>query len=412
MSRVAVALAFPLLLLVPVPGRAAFHIAVIDEVMSGVNNGTVNDSNIQYVEIRMLSSGQDRVCHTRLTVFRCVANGGGFQVLVDDVGGAAAVNPCLPNSADGGRWIMASPDGATFLAASGITPDFTWSNSGGADIPASCGMVCWGAPGSVDPAPRPWDASDPFNYVDCVAYGPYDGTPQPLGNPPVSATPGGGTFSLTKVGSAADGNDYVPACPSPTSNPAQTMGSFGACTPPSPTTTTTLTATTSSTVTTTSFPPGAGQPIAGTKLLLKANPTKAAKKALVLVAKDAAIRLGDPTQLGGSLRVVTTAGDAFDTSYPLAASHWKPIGKPGAVKGYRFTDATGPIKSVVVKRARIAKAVGKGSGLGHTLAADPDPVTILLATGVQRYCMSFGGGKFVAGKKYLATHDPPPPACP
>ena len=129
----------------------------------------------------------------------------------------------------------------------------------------------------------------------------------------------------------------------------------------------------------------------------------------MLVAKDAGLAAGDPTQTGGSLRVSTSAGDAFGTSYPLPASRWKPIGKG---KGYRFKDPAGPIKSVVVKPGKVAKAIGKGSGLGHTLAANPDPVTVLLAVGTQRDCMSFAGGKFVAGKKYLATNDPPPAACP
>ena len=171
-------------------------------------------------------------------------------------------------------------------------------------------------------------------------------------------------------------------------------------------------ATTSSTVTTTSFPAGADHPVAGTKLLLKASSTKPAKKAIGLIAKDAAIAAGDPTQLGGTLRVSTAAGDAFDDSYSLAPSGWKPIGRPGAVKGYRFTDPAGPITSVIVKRGKVAKAMGKGARLGHTLAADPDPVTVVLTVGAQRDCMSFGGGKFIAGKKYLATHDPPPAACP
>jgi len=54
-----------------------------------------------------------------------MADGGGFQVLIDDLGGAAATQPCVPNGAAGARWIMASPDAATFLAASGITPDVT-----------------------------------------------------------------------------------------------------------------------------------------------------------------------------------------------------------------------------------------------------------------------------------------------
>ena len=56
--------------------------------------------------------------------------------------------------------------------------------------------------------------------------------------------------------------------------------------------------------------------------------------------------------------------------------------------------------------------MGKGAGLGHTLAANPDPATVLLATGTERDCLSFGGGRFVAGKKYLATHVLPPAACP
>ena len=409
MSRIAVLLAALLLLLAPAPGRAAFHTSVIDEVMSGVNNGTVNNPNIQYVEIRELLSGQNFVCHTRLTVFKCMADGGGFQVLIDNLGGAGATQPCVPNGTAGARWIMASPDAATFLAASGITPDVTWNNGTTGNIPTACGMVCWGAPGSFLPPtdPSTWMAGVPTNYVDCVAYGPYDGAAEPFANPAATDTPGGGTFSLTRMGDTMFSNNFQLACPSPTSNPAQAEGDFGPC-PPSGTTTT-LTATTSTTVTTTSFPPGSGQPVAGTKLLLKANPSKPAKKALVLVAKDAGLVAGDPTQTGGSLRVSTSAGGGFDTSYPLPASRWKPIGKG---KGYRFKDPAGPIKSVVVKPGKVAKAIGRGSGLGHTLAADPDPVTVLLAVGTQRDCMSFAGGKFVAGKKYLATNDPPPAACP
>ena len=45
MSRIAVLVASLLALLVPAPVRAAFHIAVIDEVMSGVNNGTTHSSS-------------------------------------------------------------------------------------------------------------------------------------------------------------------------------------------------------------------------------------------------------------------------------------------------------------------------------------------------------------------------------
>ncbi len=405
MSRVGRLLAV-VSLLVPAASEGAFHIAVIDELMSGAEG----NANIQYVEVRPLVSDQTRVAHTRLTVFRCQSDGGGFQVLIDDLGGASAVNPVLSNGASDARWIMASPDGATFLGVSGITPDFTWNNTTTGNIPVSCGMVCWGAPGNLDPAPRPWpgsDAGDPANYVDCVAYGSYDGVAQPLGHPPTSATPGAGTFSLTKMGDSADANDYALACPSPTSNPAQAMGTFGACTPPMSTTTVT---TTSTTVTTTSFPPGAGKPVFGTKLLLRTNTAKPARNGLMLIMKDAGVVVGNPTQSGGSLRVTSTTGDGFDTPYPLPASGWKAL---GAGKGYRFANAAGPIRLVVAKPGKILKATGKGPDLKHTLAARPDAVSVVLAVGDQRDCASFVNViKFTPGKKLLARKNPPPAACP
>ena len=255
MSRIAVLVTSLLALLAAAPVRAAFHIAVVDEVMSGVNNGTISNANIQYVEIRELLSGQNNICHTRLTVFKCQANGGGFQVLIDNLGGPTATQPCVPNGTAGARWIMASPDAATFLAASGITPDATWNDAATGRIPTACGMVCWGAPSSLLPPtdPSTWNASLPSNYVDCVAYGNYDGTAEPFGNPAASNTPGGGTFSLTRTGDAMFSNDFHLACPSPTSNPAQATGSFGPCTP-----TTTTRPTSSTTTTTTTAPPICG----------------------------------------------------------------------------------------------------------------------------------------------------------
>ncbi len=288
---------------------------------------------------------------------------------------------------------------ASWATATGVTPDFTFPTS--AAFGNACGMICWGAPGGLAPPENPptWDAGMADNYVDCVAYGGYTGTRQAGDAAASLLAAGNGTMSLQRTAdNGNDSTDFALLARTPTSN--------GVCV-----TTTITSVTTSSTVTTTSFPPGTGQPVAGTKLLLKANPSKAAKKVLMLVAKDAAIVAGDPTQLGGSLRVFTATGDGFDKTYPLIG-HWKAIGKASAVKGYRFTDPTGPIKSVVVKQGKVARAIGKGAGLGHTLAANPDPVTVLLAVGAERDCMSFGGGKFVAGKKYLATGDPPPAACP
>jgi len=441
-SRIAVVLGVLLAVLVPVPGRAIYHFANIDEIMSGMGG----DSTAQYVEIRMLFGGQGSVAHSRLTAFSC--DGSTHAILLevpDDV---------CPANIDG-RWTMGTTSWAT---ATGVTPDFIFPAS-----PAfgnACGMICWGAPGSGLVAPEnppTWDAGMPANYnPDCVAYGGYTGTRQ-TGDAAASAlAAGNGTMSLQRMAdNGNDSTDFALATPTPASNgvcatttsttvtttslppgtttttgavatsttaTTSTTGAAGTSTTVTTTTgaagtsttatTTTATVITSTTVTTTSLPPGGGQPIAGTRLLLKGNPTKPAKNVLVLVAKDTAIQLSDPTQLGGMLQVFTQAGDRFDTRYPLTASRWKRIGKPGAPKGYRFTDAAGPIRSVIVKQAKIAKVLGKGAGLGHTLAANPDPVTVLLAVGTQRDCMSFGGGKFVAGKKYLATNDPPPAACP
>ena len=382
-SRIAAALALLLAVLVPVSGRAVYHFANIDEIMSGMGG----DPTAQYVEIRMLFAGQGSVAHSRLTAFSC--DGSTHTVLLE------VLDNVCPASTDG-RWTMGTTSWAT---ATGVTPDFIFPASSAFDN--ACGMICWGAPGSgLTPPQNPptWDAGVPDNYLpDCVAYGGYTGTLQTGDAAASPLAAGNGTMSLQRMDDTNnDSTDFDLAAPTPARN--------GVCS-----TTTTTAVTTSTTVTTTSFPPGSGQPIMGTKLLLKANPSKPAKKALVLVAKDVGLAAGDPTQTGGSLRVSASAGDAFGTSYPLPASRWKPIGKG---KGYRFKDPAGPIKSVVVKPGKVAKAIGKGSGLGHTLAANPDPVTVLLAVGTQRDCMSFAGGKFVAGKKYLATNDPPPAACP
>src|SRR6059058_4786091 len=108
--------------------------------------------------------------------------------------------------------------------------------------------------------------------------------------------------------------------------------------------------------------PGDEQPIIGERLSLNARPA-AAMGRLFALSKDPTITLGggngsadDPTLFGGSLRVRTTTGDRFDSTYNLPPAGWKTIGAPGQNKGYRFTSRTGPINQVVVIPGRLHRA--------------------------------------------------------
>jgi hypothetical protein len=182
----------------PRPAGATFHIARISEAMFGANG----DPNIQYVEINMLSVGQNQVGHTRLSAWN--ADGSFFGVLLEVPSGVGSSNTNV-------KWIMATPG---FEAAAGITPDFTFAP---ASLP-STGMVCWGAPGISAPNPPTWDASNPLNYVDCIPYGGYA-----AGNVRFpTATPfglGDGTQSLTRVASTNNTSvDMALACPTPQAN--------------------------------------------------------------------------------------------------------------------------------------------------------------------------------------------------
>ncbi len=218
MNRIVVSLAVIAALLAPVPALAVFHLTEIDQLMSGA----AGNPSLQFVEIRMLAPAQTFVANTRLTFFSCAAGNPATVLLV--------VPSDLATGNAGDRWIMASPDDATFFAAAGIHPDFHFAPG----IDNACGMICWGAPvGSgftPPPDPASWSASDPNNYVDCWAYGGYGG-PMKTGMTETAAGPAGnGTMSLTRTGA-----NIALACPAPT-NDAGNMGTFGTCS----TTTTTL----------------------------------------------------------------------------------------------------------------------------------------------------------------------------
>jgi hypothetical protein len=305
-SRLSLLVASVWLALVPAPARALFHVAHIYELKSGAGG----NSNVQYVEIRMAAGSQNVTGQTRLTAFNCDGTSSSVLLLVPANVFAQGLDV---------RWIMASPGGATFLAASGITPDFTWDNSVTGNIPTSCGMVCWGAPGIVPPAPGSWNASDPNQYVDCVAYGPYTGPTKtsahdgtPTSGTPTSLTPGNATFSLQRSTFTGSNNaDFVLACPTPENN-AGAEGSFGACVPPTTTTTTT------STTTTTVPPPGPSRCTAtklkeaGKKASAKAScQAKAAAKGL---AVDPACLAKAETKFDAAWAKAEAKGDCLTTA--------------------------------------------------------------------------------------------------
>ena len=181
--------------------------------------------------------------------------------------------------------------------------------------------------------------------------------------------------------------------------------------PPTTTTSTTTVATTTLAPTTTTTLP---ERLAGKKLLLKDKDGKPQKRAIDCIAQGG-ITLGDgntsdddPVVNGGSLRVRSAT---FDTTYTLPVSSWKYQGKAGQGKGYKFSKGAS-IKSVLVKSGKLLRIIGKGSGLGHSLATDPAPVAVTLTLGEHKYCMSFGGTtKFKEGTKFLAKTAPAPAQC-
>ncbi|MEX0785197.1 MAG: hypothetical protein WD939_01030 [Dehalococcoidia bacterium] len=189
------------------PALALHHISEITEVMSGFNG----DPNVQYVEITQLSAGQYIVANTRLTAFN--PDGTLAGVLRDPLGSQVPLTATT--------WIMGT---AAFEAASGISADFVFSPG----ILPAAGMVCWGAPDELAPAPGTWSASDPNNYVDCVSYGGASFTgANPMSPNPSAFGAGDDTQSLTRNGSSSgkldnpwrnsdDAIDFKLADPSPT----------------------------------------------------------------------------------------------------------------------------------------------------------------------------------------------------
>lgn len=161
-----------------------------------------------------------------------------------------------------------------------------------------------------------------------------------------------------------------------------------------------------------------GQPLTGRKLLLTDQPVNPLKRRLVMIAKDAAVGIGggpdsadDPTLHGGSLRVFSRAGDGFDDTYALPAAGWKPVGRKGEVRGWKFANGD-PVRRVLVRDGKRITIVAKGPELGHTLVTEPDPVDVVLTVGGARHCLRFGApSSFRAGRRFVAKQAPAPASC-
>ena len=166
------------------------------------------------------------------------------------------------------------------------------------------------------------------------------------------------------------------------------------------------------------------QLIVGKKLLLT-NPggTPNANNKIVFLSKDASIALAaspaeDPrcvpdggSGAGGTITVSSVAtGESFTISLPCAG--WT-TNTPGTL--YKYKDTSGATcKIVIIKGAKLLKAVCKGTQVDYDLSADQVSVDVVTRTGTapRRYCTSFNGT--TAGcsvvkngadeKKYLAKN--------
>lgn len=169
--------------------------------------------------------------------------------------------------------------------------------------------------------------------------------------------------------------------------------------------------------------------IGAKRLTLRAGPINPLKTAIRIVTLGT-IRVSsppfsggpnDPVLHGGSLRVKAASGE-FDVTYLLPAANWSYVGQdPLANRGFWYKDktqASGPIRFLVIRDGVMARGLGTGSALGVTLGQDPQAIDVVLtlgdaAAGGTKYCMRFGGQTtYVQDLRFRASDAPAPAACP
>ena len=192
------------------PARAAFHLAVISEVLTS-HGGS---ADVQAVEIEMLAGGQTFTQDSVLAVFDAT---GAY------VADALVVPGDVPKGGAGLHWLMGT---TAFETASGVQVDFEFAPA----LPAAGGMVCWGAPGVLPPDPGSWDHTDPEQYVDCIAYGSYAGPTNSMIGTPTSLTAEG--HSLQRVSETNDNaTDFACGDPTELTSNAGATAALAATTP-------------------------------------------------------------------------------------------------------------------------------------------------------------------------------------
>ncbi len=350
--------------------NALFHIAVIDEVMTSYGG----DSDVQFVEVRMLAGSQTFV---EDSVFAA------FDINANYIADLLVVPSNIPNGGVDTRWIIGT---AEFMAASGVVPDFMFPTG---ILPTGGGMVCFGGgPGVIIPAAPTWTRSDFANYVDCVAYGTFAGTSNATLNAIIGNShpiaPDGHSLERSSI---TNDNETDFNCADP-ATPENNLG---------------LTASLPATESCTSQVPNCPANVDGAcmtgfgKGLLLVKEDGAKSKLVAKFIKGPAItqtQLGNPLLSGGTIYDLCIYGantallhaiDGFQVDRSAETTCdgkacWKAVGKaPPDGKGYKFGEKAGNsngITKILVKGgdAGKSKALVKGKGINL-----PSGITALLA---------------------------------
>ena len=168
-----------------------------------------------------------------------------------------------------------------------------------------------------------------------------------------------------------------------------------------------------------SYAGAADQLIVGKKLLIKNPPAGTSKNKVVFLSKDAGIAqptgaTEDPTVGGASLTVADIeTGEAF--TIPLPAGGWTNNGNGT----FKYKDSSGATcKIVLIKDAKLTKAVCKGAQVAYDLGGAQNAVRVVLSTGTtNRYCTVFSAARGCDVKKngsddktYTAVNCTAPPS--